>query len=332
MVDDGKNTANTVIVNFINTIAIKWYKPLQVSFVKSNDYLSYDAMLKRNMLFTSWNVSSKQTLCTIEKTPKEWLLVLNTLECSKYSSTIFRDYLKRMNVVFETEFDMTIESFNSNKKTVTILWNKERYTADAFLAGVEFKRISIPFISNLGLYSSDESAIPRLWHEIINSWVGSVNAGNIILEMTDDKNWRICIEKMISTIDIDVSINSENDVFRWQENRAKSASNNIDDFGENDLDSILINYDVSIPDDARCVGISRTPEGERPPCYIIRFEHWINDPSFTISNRDITYPEYYSNPGFINVEGDFIVLYIDSVNRKIFSMYKKWRSVDPNVA
>jgi hypothetical protein len=327
MVDDGKNSANTVITNFLNTIAIKWYKPQQVSFVKNSEYLSNDAMLKRRMLFTSWNVSSKQTLCTIEKTTKEWLLILHAVECSKYASTTFRDYLKRINAVFETEVGMSMESFNTNKKTVTILWNEERYTADAFLSGIEFGKISIPFFSNLGLYSSDESTISNLWYEIIKSWVGSVNTRNVILEMIDDKHWHICMEKLITTIDIDVSTNPENDVMRWQENSAKLTSNNTKDFGKQDLETILIDNAISVPTDARFVGISRSPEGEKPPCYIIRYEHWVNDPAIDISNHENAYPEYYSNPGFINVEGDFIVLYIDSVNRKIFSMYKKWRSV-----
>lgn len=74
-------------------------------------------------------------------------------------------------------------------------------------------------------------------------------------------------------------------------------------------------------------GVSES-HAHRKDCYIIRFEHWINDPAIDISNCKNSYPEYYFNPGFINVEGDFIVMCVDSVNRKIFSMYKKWRSVE----
>ncbi|HEX2955646.1 MAG TPA: hypothetical protein VHO70_02370 [Chitinispirillaceae bacterium] len=129
------------------------------------------------------------------------------------------------------------------------------------MTGGEFERISIPFYTNLGLYSSNDSEIPLLWHKIINFWLNSDIAEGVILEKIDEKHWHICMEKVISTIDIDISVNPENDVFRWQENRAKSTSNNAVDFGKQDLESILIDYAVSIPDDARCVGISRTPEG-----------------------------------------------------------------------
>jgi hypothetical protein len=50
---------------FVNSLKDKHYKNVDVSFKIDSDYTDYDEMLKRNVVYTSFNVNESLCKCTI---------------------------------------------------------------------------------------------------------------------------------------------------------------------------------------------------------------------------------------------------------------------------
>jgi hypothetical protein len=160
-------------------------------------------------------------------------------------------------------------------------------------------------------------------------WFGFGQLMTVETEKKDALAWDIFVSKKISSVGLDASLDADHRVFRWREAAFNEECASCPHLEKSEALSIVENAGVAITPDMVLAGyFPATPE-EPVQCYTLRFEHWITDTTgdFIADNSFFKgqFPAEYRNSGSVIVEGDFLVLYIDSDKERVIGMHRKWR-------
>jgi hypothetical protein len=304
------------------------YNNHDVLFTNNSYYTDYDRMLKREIVYTSFNVY--KILCECKIAPKGPEIEIrftqkDSLDETGPSAKYFLDFLRDQHDIL---FDKNIP----NKYSIAT----SRLAVDLFISTESVFEFSMhadliqlrSLVSDQKEYSATEDVF-QFFQQKICDWLShsSKLQTSAMKESTSDELKYTIMESMpFSQIDIDSSAEVVPSVFRWQETQAFNRST----YGELSLQecaAILTKNNIALPVDGVIAGKDKFEIDEKTSCLLVRYVHHLKDNDFQNAAK-IPVPRLtHKNAGFIVIENDFWEFYIDCGTNKVISENKKWRNV-----
>lgn len=304
------------------------YDNCDVLFTNNSYTTDYDRMLKREIVYTSFNVY--KILCECKIAPQGSGIEIRFIQNDSSDETgpatkYFLDFLR-------DQHDILLDKNMPNKYSVTT----SRLAVDLFISTKSVFEFSMhadllqlrSLVSDQKEYSATEDVFQFFQHKICD-WLShsSKLQTTALKESTSEELKYTIIESMpFSQIDIDSSEEDIPSVFRWQETQAFSRSAH----GERSLQEcavILAKNTITPPADGVVAGKDKFEIDERSSCLLVRYAHHVKDNDFQNIAKNPLPRLTHRNAGFIVVENDFWEFYIDCGTNKVISESKKWRNV-----
>jgi hypothetical protein len=310
---------------FVHSLKDTHFKNVDVSFRKDSDYTDYDEMLKRNIVYSSFNVNESLCKCIIGL--KNNLVEMKFSQNDSFSkpeqiTDSFLSFLRKY--IYNESNDNT----NSNLKIKThyftgnVLLSKDSQNAFSFLSD------TVQIVGN-NLYE-EVTRLSQNLKQSLQEWLYHLPDVNVFISQEVINPGEICyvvsVSVLFSKIDVDCSTDIDHTVFRWQE--TSLFKNAI--YTENSLqDCIQILEENGLTEPANGVvsGIMKFEVDDNCSCLVLRYAHKIKDLDFSNIQENSTDKPIYRSAGCIVFENDFWEFYIDCSTRKVISENRKWRKI-----
>ncbi|MGB7568931.1 MAG: hypothetical protein WBM07_13805 [Chitinivibrionales bacterium] len=304
------------------------YDNCDVLFTNNSYYTDYDRMLKREIVYTSFNVY--KILCECKIAPKGSGIEIQFTQDDSSDKTgpatkYFLDFLRE-------QHDILLDKNMPNKCSIAT----SRLAVDLFISTKSVFEFSMhadllqlrSLVSDQKEYSATENVF-QFFQQKICDWLShsSKLQTTAIKESTSEELKYTIIESILfSQIDVDSSAEDVPSVFRWQETQAfgRSAS---DERSLQECTAILTKNIITPPANGVVVGKDKFEIDERNSCLLVRYAHHVKDNDFHNITKNPLPGLMHKNAGFIIVENDFWEFYIDCSANKVISENKKWRNV-----
>jgi hypothetical protein len=349
------------IEQFLEARRPVWYPHSEVIYERTSTYASFDAMLKREILYTGYTVKELVVDLTLQPA-SEWkrLDFLFSYKRGAGGTALpdhsilavlrGRGFLSR--IEFFTDQDEPMEDhplFAPRLREIAIEKAKQDGVGrvsihNCFQGTFQYSGrtcdvagyVEEPALYWLSILKNDETGMlseegeVRDWlRSILGEWLHASepvsftwSAHQTSDEHPDGYSLQALVE--LSEIGVDSSLEEVAHVFRWRDDRSTVHCKGAFLLPRQEVEEIIHAAGLKIPADAELLGISPYGEGTATPCLMARYGHAIADPEFDGSTAS---PTVHHNPGKIIMEGDFCVFYIDPENRRVLSEYRKWRPI-----
>lgn len=334
--DEGKkDLARSYMLEYLDRVAPAWYPRRHVQFIVQKEYDGFDDMLKNRMLYAGIDVMAPvMTMRAGIDNKKGCSIAFVYDEKNGTPPSGFSHFLKQRGVLINQQ-NISAQYIYMPGDPID---SASEYLCDGLAikclikeTGDTLNEISIPIANGDAEYPLRLETLRESLELNISAWFG----GNRKLWFETKKerpdSWDMKVFEKISSVSIDVSMDMEHQVFRWQEDSFRRECTACPPIDAAQALSIISNANITIPREMRLVGLAQAQPEESFPCYTMRYEHRLNDTTDSF-NKDKRlfgngFPDHYKNPGTIEVEGDFFVLYIDSNNNRVVGGHKKYRPV-----
>jgi len=333
--EEKKDLARSYMIEYLDRVAPSWYPRRHVQFIVQKEYDGFDDMLKNRMLYAGINVMAPvMTMHVGIDNKKGYSIVFVYDEKNWTPPSGFSHFLRQQGIL--------INPRNISAQYIYMpgdpIDSASEYLCDGAAikclikeTGDTLNEISFLLPAGVNEYPKRIETLRESLERNISAWFGSNRTLRFETQKERPDAWNMRVFEKISSISIDVSMDAEHQVFRWQEDSFRKECTACPPINAAQALSIVSNANIAIPREMLLVGLSPAPSEDAFPCYTMRYEHRLNDTtdSFNEDKRLFGdgFPDHYKNPGTIEVEGDFFVLYIDSNNNRVVGGHKKYRSV-----
>jgi len=351
------------IEQFLNTQSQYWYPQLVTHYRRTSAYSDFDDMLKREVLYTGYLAEELLMSLILDfSTNRKRLDLLFSYKSGDPGLTLpdqsLLEFLRRRGVISNNQFypvehpvmnlDEILEDIARTKvgdqgvgraSIHNCLQGNLRYGEKlcniiGYLEGSKLFWLSLVDAeaeSELGVFA-DDSALRDWLTLILTEWLSDFHPLRFQWSQQNglkqpSEHYLLEVFKELSEIMVGASSEDEPEVFRWNVNHFTAQSKSSSLLPQQDVEAILQQSGLKIPDDAELLGIS--PEDGDNPYLMVYYIHTLRDDQFNQNQEKMgeAIPSVYRNPGKIIVEGDFCVFYVDPENRRVISEYRKWHTI-----
>jgi hypothetical protein len=314
---------------FVHSLKDTHFKNVDISFTKDSDYTDYDEMLKRNVVYTSFNVNESICKCTVEFTN-------NSIEMKFSQNNLFSkpELITDSFLLFLGKHitKTTTDNMESNLKIKLLQFNFKVFLSKDSQTDFSLLSDSLQVVEN-NLYR-DITLFNQYMKKLLQEWLSHLP--NVLVSITQDEinhgeiSYVLSVSRLFSKIDIDCSTDIDHTVFRWQETSLfKNAT--YTEKSLQDCIQILEENGLNEPSNGVVAGIVKFEVDDSCSCLVLRYTHKTKDIDFVESIKNSTTKPIYRNAGFVVFENDFWEFYIDCSTRKVVSENRKWRTIDYTV-
>jgi hypothetical protein len=305
----------------LSSRAPAWYGGKSVEFVHRSHYVDFEDMLNRELCCADFAVEEKRIACSLRITELAFEFVVNGRTVSRAGETFFESLVAHGRCTAAAGRTATIVIEGKRLECELKMHAKELVSAVAY----DGRACSV--------LRRDPIAVQHWLHGAIRSWLSDEKQIMFSTECKEENGvLTVAMEARtaISTVEIDISTDEAGDVVRWKETSLDEACTGHVDLSRTEALAIIAENDIEIPADTDLTGWYRNEYGGNTNVFILRFEHRIADHSDGYRADSLAHPggfaEYYRFPGFITVENDFFQCSIDTKNRRVTAMQRKWKS------
>ncbi len=322
------------MLEYLQQVGPSWYPGRQVRFYGYREYEDFDPMLKRDMLYAGFNVLTPVVALHGETDGKRHFVKFTYNNIFPKPPIGFSGFLKEQGILADLH--------DVSTQYIYMPGDPMDYTCDFVNDGTAFKcsfkegndnllEISLPASS---VDTKDGISLETIKNRVIQhlcAWFGSGRTLSFETEKEGAGVWVLSVSEKISSIGIDASMEPEHQVFRWQEDTFRKECQACPPIDSAQAISIVAGSGIAIPPEMLLIGLHTASPEETVPCYIMRYEHRLQDTTDDFKKDKQLFgeavPSQYANAGTIMVEGDFFVLYLDSAKKRVIGGHRKWRPV-----
>jgi hypothetical protein len=302
-----------------------WYAERDIVFLYRTHYIEYDEMLQRDVCYADFGVEEKSADCRIRITDQMFELSFESQSGSSRSS-LFLDFLTRHG---------HCEISDAAGGRAALIIGGYRLESELTLRGNELQS-AVAFDREICLALRAEPAEAQQWlQHTLRQWLAGEERVRIAVDCREEEqgySLRIQAFVAVSSVEIDMSTESDADIVRWKESALDNQCVSYDELDKPEALKILAENGIDLPPDSDCTGWYRDEFGANTNAYILRCEHRIPDRSheyaLDLKEHPTGFPQWYRYPGFITIENDFFQCSIDSKKRRVISLHRKWQQVD----
>ncbi len=138
-----------------------------------------------------------------------------------------------------------------------------------------------------------------------------------------------------TAIDVDAGCSAESRAFRWKEHGLMADASTGDSLDQGDVPAIVRDNGLTLPENAVYTGQWEEAPETGGRCRVVRFRHCIDDctEAFAADSQQMSgdFPDNYESPGAVVIEDDYVLYYIDTGSRRVFSEDRRWRNIDEKI-